>query len=182
VAGGSNGSQVSSLNLLLPLLKGREFLVVLLEVLIELLKLILNFLVDPRLFLELDDQIERVDHGEMLEAVLISLDVVEKHADDTDDLLCVEVVQHFGYGLDNVVAIVGELNQSELMVGKNPESQDNIVSYLSSVVASDAFIIDANAVTSQDVLKGVEAIIRDEGLSEFVGLAVDSKGIGESSH
>lgn len=85
----------------------------------------------------------------MLEAVLISLDVVEKHADDTHDLLRVEVVQDFGNGLDNVVAIVGELNQSKIMVGKNPESQDNIVSYLSSISARFAglwSLIEASAI------------------------------------
>ena len=73
MAGRPNDSESSSLNLLLPLLKGRELLVVVLEVLPELVKSVLNLLVDPGFLLELKDQVERVDHREMLKALLISL-------------------------------------------------------------------------------------------------------------
>lgn len=58
-------------NLGLPLLEGREFLVVLVEVLEQLLKHVFNVFVHPRTVLQLDDQIKSINHRQVLQTIFV---------------------------------------------------------------------------------------------------------------
>jgi len=108
VAGGSHNGETSSFNLLLPLLERREFLVVVFKVFPEEVELVLDVFVDPGFLLELEDQIQRVDHRQVLKAAFIRLEVVEKHAYNAHDFLLVEVIKDFSNTLNDADLIVSE--------------------------------------------------------------------------
>ena len=69
-------SQAAAGDLGLPLVEGGELEVVLTEVLVEALEDFLDFFVDPGAVPQLDYQVEGVDHGEVLKASLVLLQVL----------------------------------------------------------------------------------------------------------
>ena len=69
----------------------------------------------------------------MLKTVLISLQIVEKHTDNTHNFLLVEVIKDLSDSPNDSNLIIRKLSKREIMVGENPESSDDIVSNLSRV-------------------------------------------------
>lgn len=183
MAGRSNDGEGSSFNLLLPFLEGREFLVVVFKVFPKLVKLVLDVLVDPRFLLELENQVERVDHRQVFKAAFISLEVVEKHADNTHDFLLVEVIQDFSNTLNNTDLIVSEVVQGEVVVGKNPQSRNDIVGNLSGVHSNLSGVwtlFSTCAVVLEQVRKYKESLLCGHILlSKLVGLAASIKSGSE---
>ena len=63
-------------DLCLPLVEGGELLVVLVKVLEESLENVINLLVDPRSVLQFHDEVECVDHGQVLEGERVVFQVL----------------------------------------------------------------------------------------------------------
>jgi len=72
----------------------------------------------------------------VLEAALVSLQVVEEHADNANDFLLIEVIQDFGNGLNDAELVVSKAVHGEWMIGNNPKSSNHVVSNLSCVCAN----------------------------------------------
>jgi len=153
-------AQTASIDLRLPLVEGRELLVVLVEVLEELLQDFCDLLVDPGSVAQLDNQVERVDHGEVFEADCVVLQVEEDVADHAHDLFFVEKVQNLRDVLDHVQLEVLKQVQGKRVVAQDPEAAAHVVGDLSVGLA----------LVEQQSLQALEAAVVDEVLGEFVEL------------
>lgn len=87
-------SELSSVNLVSELLYRAEHLLVVIKVLEESLQLLVDIVVNPMSVLELDDQVERVDVGQMLLASFNFLEVIEEHEHDSHNLFPVEEIKN----------------------------------------------------------------------------------------
>ena len=145
-------------HLRLPLVKRRELLVVLVKVLEELLEDAGDLFVDPGSVAELDDEVERVDHREVLKADLIVLEVEEDVADHAHDLLLVREIQNLCDVLDHVQTEVLEQVQRESVVAQDPEACADVVGDLSVLLT----------VLLEYLHQDVEAAVLDELLGELV--------------
>lgn len=162
--------ELTTLNLLLPLIEGRELLVVLIEEVEEVLEDFINLLVDPRSVSKLDNKVERVNHGKVLEANLVILQVVEDQADHTDNLLFVGEIEDLGNVLDDVQLEVLEVLQGELFETKNPEAAADVVGDLGVLLAVS---------TCEKLLEHVEASLLHERFGELVDLEEVHERVGE---
>jgi len=123
-------SELLSLNLLLEFLNGAVNFLVLLEVGVELLKHLVDVLVNPVAILQLDDQVKCIDLRKMVLAVWNVFQVVEKHKHDPGNLLLAMVVHHFCDFFDNGHCVVLEVLVRELVVTEDPEHAENVVADL----------------------------------------------------
>lgn len=160
--------KATSLNLLLPLIEGRELLVVLIEELKELLEDLVNLLINPGSISELDYQIERVNHRKMLQANLVILQIVEDQTYHAHNLLFVREVKDLSDVLNDVEIEVLEELDGEFMVAKNPEAAADVVGDLGILLA---FV-------EQKLLQSVEAALVNKVLSQLVDLEEVHKGVG----
>ena len=163
--------ELATLNLLLPLIEGRELLVVLIEEVEEVLEDLINLFVNPRSVSKLDDKVERVDHGEMLEANIIILQVVEDEADHANNLLFVGEIEDLGDVLDHVKGEVLEVLHGEFVVTKDPEAAADVVGDLGILLAVSA---------GEELLEHGEATLLDESFSQFVDFEEVHQGVSVS--
>ena len=123
-----------------------------------MLKLLCDDGVDPRAVPQLNAEVQYIDHGEMLHADLVILQVLEDEADDANNLLLGPEIEHLCDILDHVELKVLEVRHSILVIAENPEAAANVVSDLGIVLA----------ITSQEALECTKAIVSDKDSSEFV--------------
>jgi len=109
-------AELALLNLTTPLVEGTEFFVVGVEENEQLLEKVLDILVNPGSVLELDNNVESVDHGQVLKANSAIFQVIEKHTDDSNNLLFVEVVEDLANELNDHKSEVLEALESKMMV------------------------------------------------------------------
>ncbi len=136
-------------------------MVVLIEVLEELLKGLLDLRVDPRSVAKLNHQVQRVDHRQMLKADLVVLQVVENEANHADSLLFVAEVKDFSDVLNHIEGEVLEASQSEFVVTEDPEAAADVVGDLWVLVALWG---------DQHLLEVVEPAVLNESLGDLVDL------------
>jgi len=82
------------LDLLLPLFKGAEFLIVAVKVLEQFFKSISDVLINPWSVLQLNYEVKSVDHAQMVQALFVFFKIIEEHHNNAHNLLFVEVVKH----------------------------------------------------------------------------------------
>jgi len=86
-------------------------LVVRIEEFEQQIEVLADVFVDPGSILQFGDDVECVDHREVVEALLVVLEVHEEHSDDAHYLLLVVVVEDLASSLDQVEAVVAEVYQ-----------------------------------------------------------------------
>jgi len=144
----------------LPFLKGRELLVVHIEELEKVLEDLDDLWVNPWTILKFDDQVECINHREMLETEFIVFKIVEKHADDSYNLLFIEEVQNLGNMFDYVKFEVSEAIHCKVIIRQDPQCAANIICNLSIV----------KTVFFKNLFEDVESHLVDEDLCEFIDL------------
>lgn len=133
-------------------------MVVLVKILAKMLELLCDDGVDPRAVPQLDAEVKYIDHGEMLHADLVILQVLEDEADDAYNLLLSPEIEYLCNILDHVQLKVLEVRHSIFVIAENPEAAANVVSDLGIVLA----------VGSQEFLECIKAIVSDKDSSKFV--------------
>ena len=83
-----------SLDLSFPFFEGGEFLIILIKVFEKLFKELVDLFVYPRSILELDYKVKGIDHRQMLQAKLVFFQIIKHHANDTDNLFLVEIIEN----------------------------------------------------------------------------------------
>mmetsp|Transcript_19642 Transcript_19642/g.30294 ORF Transcript_19642/g.30294 Transcript_19642/m.30294 type:complete len:327 (-) Transcript_19642:404-1384(-) len=153
-------SQLSSSDLVLELLDGTEDLLVGLEVLGEALQHLVDVFVNPVAVLQLEDQVENINVGEVLLASRDVLQVVNEHKHDASNLLPAEEVHDLGHLLDDCKSVILEELLSVVMIAQNPEGAHHVVADLRALEAG-AF---------KEVGDHTEAVLGRELSSELVRL------------
>lgn len=134
-------------------------MVVLIEVVEQDLEHLLDLLIDPMTVLQFDNQVQGVDHREMLKADLIIFQVLENEADHTHNLLFVVEIEDLSNVLDHVQLEVLEVCQGKLVIRQDPEATAYVVGDL-------RFLLDE--FTVEEFMQDVEASLADEVLGQFV--------------
>lgn len=153
-------SQLSTVHLISQLFDRAEDLLVLVKVLKQLFETLIDIVINPMSVLELDDQTERINVGEMLLAYGDLLKVIKEHQHNSNDLLPVEEVKNLGDFLDDGDSVIFEVLVRKLMIAKNPQHADDVV--------SDLRIFEARCV--EQIRDDLESLSGAELLSELVGL------------
>ena len=94
-----------------------------------------DFLVNPGAIPKFDAEIEHVDHGEVLHADLVILQVLEDEADDADNFFARPEIENLGNVLDHVELEVLEDAEGLRVVAEDPEAAADIVGDLSVALA-----------------------------------------------
>ena len=158
--------QMSSPHLLRPFLKRGELRHILIEEFFKSLKLSLDGLINPWFLQKLNDHRVGINKGELLQAIIIELQIVEKHEHDANNLFRVKVVKDFGDILKHVKVVITELGLRVIVVAENPESADHMVGNLRFL----------DALGLQEGGQGLEAMVFTEFLSELVRLHENGNG------
>ena len=129
--------------------------------------------------LQLDDCTKEVyvRHDLMADAAGI-LQVVQEKQNDSHNLLLVEVIEDFHCSLDDHQVEVLEALQSELVVGRDPEGSDHVVSNLVVQGALAEAVLGAGVI--QKLSEDVEATSCLELSRQFIGLQKihEREGVG----
>ena len=94
---------------------------------------------------------------------------IEKHANNSNNLLLAEVVKNLAHVLNDVELEVAEALEGEVVVRDDPESADDVVCNLAR----------GEALVLEELLENAEAVLSHEVVGELVGLQQEHEAVGE---